>query len=133
VSIVGDADQTVLLEVAGRAASRRATTTRRRQRRTTKPAHSGAPPRVVGVDAHVAHLGRGHDHDLAAVRRVGEHLLVAGHRGVEDHLAEGLAGGAEADAAIDRAVLEGQKRRFTRAPVEIVGRPTRPVRTRRAG
>ena len=47
--------------------------------------------RVLVVHAGVADVRRGHDDDLAVVRRVGERLLVAGHAGGEDGLAEGLA------------------------------------------
>ena len=46
---------------------------------------------VLVVDAGVADVRRGHHDDLAVVRRVGERLLVAGHAGGEDRLAERLA------------------------------------------
>ena len=45
---------------------------------------------VLAVDAGVADVRRGLHHDLPVVRRVGQRLLVAGHAGVEDRLAEGL-------------------------------------------
>ena len=70
-------------------------------------------PRRLGilvVDAGVADVRCGHHHDLAVVRRVGERLLVAGHAGVEDRLAEGLALGAVALAAEGAAVLEDEDR-----------------------
>ena len=60
--------------------------------RTTKP---GAPRarrlEVDRVDAHVADLRRRHGDDLPAVRRIGQHLLVAGDRGVEHDLARAVA------------------------------------------
>ena len=65
-----------------------------RGRRSPRPA-AGRDSRVLGVDAVVADERVGHRDDLALVGRVGEDLLVAGHAGVEDDLAERLAGGAE--------------------------------------
>jgi len=50
---------------------------------------------VLGVDAGVADLGVGHGDHLPLVGGVGEDFLVAGHGGVEHHLAGCLAGGAE--------------------------------------
>jgi len=40
---------------------------------------------VFRVNPGIADVRVGQRDDLAAVRRVGEDLLVAGHRGVEDH------------------------------------------------
>ena len=65
---------------------------------------------VLVVDAGVADVRGGHHHDLAVVRRVGQRLLVAGHAGGEDRLAEGLALGAVGLAAEGAAVLEDQDR-----------------------
>ena len=50
---------------------------------------------VLGVDAVVADLGIGHGDDLPAIRRVGEDLLIPGHRRVEADLAVDLPLGAE--------------------------------------
>jgi len=55
---------------------------------------------VGGPDSVVALEGIGHAHHLPGVRRVGEHLLVAGHRGVEDDLAFTRDVGAERLAEI---------------------------------
>ena len=55
-------------------------------------------------------MRRGHHDDLAVVRRVGQRLLVAGHAGGEDGLAEGLAGGAVRLAAELAAVHARQER-----------------------
>jgi hypothetical protein len=63
---------------------------------------------VLRVDADVADLRVGHRHQLTAVRRVGEDLLVSGHRGVEHHLADGFAFGAEGLAFEDGAVGQCQ-------------------------
>ena len=49
---------------------------------------AGATRASSAVDAVVADERVGHRDDLAVVGRVGEHLLVAGHAGVEDDLAE---------------------------------------------
>src|SRR4029079_15714260 len=65
---------------------------------------------VLGVRAVVPLLGRRHRDDLAGVRGVGEHLLVAGHPGVEHGLAEGLPRRAERRPAERRAVLENEQR-----------------------
>ncbi len=70
------------------------------------PDHEGGGVRpgrllVGAVDAVVPLLRVGHADDLPDVGRVREDLLVPGHRGVEDHLARGLAGRAE------RLALEG--------------------------
>ena len=63
---------------------------------------------VLVVDARVADVRGRHHHDLTVVRRVGERLLVAGHAGVEDRLAEGLALGTVALAMEGATVLEDQ-------------------------
>ena len=75
--------------------------------------HDRARVRRVGLherlgDAVVAdHRIRVGD-DLAAVARVGQRLLVAGHRSVEDDLAGDRAGSAGGEAVEARAVLEQQ-------------------------
>ena len=95
--------------------------------------------RVLVVDAGVPDVRRGHRHDLPGVRRVGQRLLVAGHPGVEDHLAERLAARAEALAAQRRAVLEHQDRGLGTArhrvtfPSSTVAAPRRNVACTRPG
>ena len=65
---------------------------------------------VLVVHAGVADVrGRHHD-DLAVVAGVGQRLLVAGHAGGEDRLAEGLALGSERLTAKGAPVLEDQDR-----------------------
>ena len=49
---------------------------------------------VGGVDAVVADVGIGEGDDLPGVGRIGHHLLVAAHHGVEHHLARGDVGGS---------------------------------------
>ena len=61
---------------------------------------------VLVVHAGVADVRRRHDDDLPVVRRVGERLLVAGHAGVEDDLAQRRALGAVGAAGEGPAVLE---------------------------
>ncbi len=63
---------------------------------------------VVGAD--IADVREGEGDDLAGVGGIGEDLLIAGERGVEADLADGLAGGAEAVAFDDRSVGKHQKR-----------------------
>ena len=48
------------------------------------------------------------ENDLAGIRRVGEHLLVTGHRRVEDDLTEGLSPGAKCTTTEHRTVLKYQ-------------------------
>jgi hypothetical protein len=63
---------------------------------------------VLGVDAIVADVRVRERHELLAVAGVGEDFLVAGHRGVEHHFADGGAGGTDRIADKDRAVCERQ-------------------------
>ncbi len=59
----------------------------------------------------------GHDHHLARVGRVGEHLLIARHTGVEDELAAGVPGVSSPLTLDGEAVLKdehhGLVHRFT--------------------
>ena len=65
---------------------------------------------ILVVDAVAADVRIGQRDDLAAVARVGEDFLVAGQRGVEHHLADGLAGGAHGMADEMRAVCKCEQR-----------------------
>src|SRR5579863_7078098 len=99
------------------------------------------PPRLVVlvVDAGVADVRGGHRDDLAAVGRVGQRLLVAGHPGAEDHLAERLAVGAERPPMKGPSVFQQQQRRpfcprhQASFPSSTVGSPRRNVATTRPG
>ena len=64
---------------------------------------------AAGGDAVVADHRRREADELLGEARVGDGLLVAGHRGREDGLAERGAGGADRRAAEDRAVLEREE------------------------
>ena len=66
---------------------------------------------VVLVGADIADVREGEGDDLPGIGRIGEDLLVAGHRGVEADLADRVAGGAEAKAFQHGAVGQHQKRR----------------------
>ena len=59
---------------------------------------------VVVVDPVVADVRRGHHHHLAGIGRIGEHLLIAGHGGVEDELPGGNPIDAHRDPSEDGAV-----------------------------
>ena len=61
---------------------------------------------VVGVRADVADVRIRQRDDLPVVRRVGQDLLIAGHRGVEHHFAERPAFGADRDTFEHRAIFE---------------------------
>ena len=65
---------------------------------------------VVLVGADIADMREREGDDLAGIGRVGEDLLVAGHGGVEAHLADRMAGGAEAHAFEHGAVGEHEQR-----------------------
>ena len=80
--------------------------------------HQGPPGLdVFRVQPVVADERVGHGHDLAAVRGIGEDLLVAGHGRVEDDLAGGLADGAQRLTAEDTAVAQDEKRRCHRCTI----------------
>src|SRR4029453_17447208 len=64
---------------------------------------------VLRVDAVIPDQRVGHAHHLTAIRGIGEDLLVAGHGGVEDHLAVGLAGRPEGFSPEDAAVGEREQ------------------------
>src|SRR5262249_32834614 len=63
---------------------------------------------VFGIDAVITDERISHADDLPAIRRIGEHFLVAGHARIENDLAKRLAGSAEMAAGIDGPVLKGQ-------------------------
>ena len=101
--------------------------------------------RVLVVDPGVADVRRGHHHDLPVVRRVGQRLLVAGHPGGEDGLADRLPHRAVRLAAERPPVLQHER---THAPGSLArarvtcdapsrrgrsGSPRRKVATTRAG
>ena len=65
---------------------------------------------VFGVGADIADMREGEGDDLPGIRRVGQDLLIAGHRGIEANLADGDAGGARALALDHRAVGQNEKR-----------------------
>ena len=54
-------------------------------------------------------MRKGEGDDLPGIGGIGEDFLVAGHGGVEAHLADGVAGGAEADAFQHGAVGEHEQ------------------------
>ena len=86
-----------------------------------QPLHLDAV-RLVGAVEAAGRARRGHavvadqrvgeDEDLAAVRRVGERLDVAGHPGVEDHLAADGPRRPERAAGHLRAVLQQELHRY---------------------
>src|SRR3546814_3582703 len=56
--------------------------------------------------AGIAHVRIGQRDDLPRIRRIGEDLLVAGHGGVEHHLADRQAGRAHGNSLEHGAVFE---------------------------
>ena len=65
---------------------------------------------VLLVGADVADMREGEGDDLSRIGGIGQDLLVAGHRGVEAHLADRMAGGAEAEAFEHGAVGQHEER-----------------------
>src|ERR1700694_2740938 len=63
----------------------------------------------------VADEGIGHDHQLAGVRGIGEHLLVAGHAGVDDDFTTGVGCLTTTLAEHGEAVLEDEDHRLRHA------------------
>ncbi len=87
---------------------------------------------IVRAHSVVADVRIGHRHDLAGVGGIGQNLLIPRERGVEDHLAGGLAGTAEAPAGERGAVFKNESARRPNArPGAIlqnfVAHRTRPV------
>ena len=64
---------------------------------------------VLGVGADIADMGKGEGDDLPGIRRIGQDLLIAGHGGVEAHLADRDADRARALAFEHGAVGKNQK------------------------
>ena len=63
---------------------------------------------ILVVDAVVADFGVGHRDDLAAIARIGQDFLIAGHRRVEADLAFGFAFGAKGRSGQHGSVFEGK-------------------------
>jgi hypothetical protein len=106
-----DRDDLLLREVLGQS-SARAEVARDRAHLAD---HERFGPRAsaLGVlvgDAVVADERVRHDHDLSRVRRIGEDLVVPGHRRVEHEISARLARRAGGEALEHEAVLEGQPR-----------------------
>ena len=76
-------------------------------------------------DAVVPDHRRREAHELLGEARVGDDLLVTGHRGGEDRFADGEALGPDGVAAEDRAVLECEEAghaEYASLPAAIVAR-----------
>ena len=71
---------------------------------------------VLVVDADDADMGKGEGDDLRGVGRVGQDLLVAGHRRVEADLADRRAGRADAEALDDLAARQHEHARRDAGP-----------------
>src|ERR1700722_3806668 len=71
---------------------------------------------VLTVPSGVADLRGGGHHDLPVIARVGQRLLVPGHAGGKNCLAESLADRAERGAGEGAAVIENQHRLHSATP-----------------
>ena len=61
---------------------------------------------VVRIRADVPDVRVRQRDDLPVIRRIGENLLITGHRGVEHHFAEASTGGTDGDTAKYGSVFE---------------------------
>jgi hypothetical protein len=61
---------------------------------------------ILVIDAGVADQRIGHRHDLTLVGRIGEDLLVAGHAGVENRLAQHLARAGKSGTGINTPIFQ---------------------------
>jgi hypothetical protein len=59
---------------------------------------------ILVIAADVANVRIGERDDLAGIGRIGENFLIAGHGGVEDHLADGMAVSTDGFTAENAAV-----------------------------
>ena len=121
---VGDRDDPLLRQLNPEGAPRAPARRRTRGVAHDVPRHPD-PARliVLVVPAGVPDVRRRGDHDLAAVARVGQRLLVTRHRGGEDRLSEHLALGPEGSAHEGPSVLQDHQRRPRHRLVErCVGR-----------
>src|SRR5687768_9570116 len=65
---------------------------------------------IEGIRAVIADERIRHGDDLAAVRRIGQHFLVTGHRSVKTNFADARAGRAKRFAVENSAVFESENR-----------------------
>ena len=68
---------------------------------------------IIGIDADIADMGIGQGDDLPGVGRVGQYFLVAGHGGIEYHLAAHLAVNTNSNTAEYTSVCKRQQGRFS--------------------
>ncbi len=67
---------------------------------------------IIGIATHVADMGIGEGDDLAAVREVGEDLLITGHGGIEYHLSDRLTVISDGFAGKPGPVFQNQQGGF---------------------
>ena len=76
--------------------------------------------RIFFIDAIIAHQRIGHGDALSGIGRIGEHLKVSGHRGVEHDLTDDVTIGTNALALKYRAVLQDQIRLHARSLPSLI-------------
>ena len=87
---------------------------------------------VFGIRAGVPDMGIRQGYDLPAVGGIGEDLLVAGHRGIEDDFTDGLAVSTNGSALENGAILQSQYSRRIQMQTSVRyltgnAKPDRPV------
>src|SRR5437870_5609585 len=70
---------------------------------------------IERVRAVISNEGISHRHDLAAIRRIGQHFLIAGHRSVETNFPDAGAARAKRFALENPAILESENCAHARA------------------
>jgi len=65
---------------------------------------------ILGIDAGVAQFRVSEGDQLTDVAGIGDHLLIAGHAGVEHHFADGGSNRPEGKAAQQGAIRQHQQR-----------------------
>jgi hypothetical protein len=70
---------------------------------------------ILIIDPGIADVGKGEGDNLAAIGRICEDLLIAGHRRIETDFAHSRALGAEAEAFEHHAIGQNKERRWARS------------------
>ena len=112
---VGDADDVARREELPEILRAPPTRGQRRQVANHESRGKDAPRfRIFGIDADVADMGIGQRDDLTGVGRIGKDFLVAGHRGVENDLADRATVRADRSSTKHRSVGQRQQRGHAR-------------------
>ncbi len=123
---VGDGHHLVLAQILVKGFSLRQLLVSSGRSRITRPAGKDVGRLLVfGIGAGIADVGIGQGDDLAGIGRVGEDFLIAGHGGIEHHLADGLPLDTDGLAPEQVAVFKSQQRRLPQGDdLQCLGMPS---------